>query len=84
MDKACIPQKINEILIEEFEVDEEAIHPEASLKESLDLDRLDYVDLVVVIESSFGIKLVETDFDSVITFQDFYNAIEQKMAIKRG
>ncbi|WP_206367371.1 acyl carrier protein [Sphingobacterium sp. SGR-19] len=82
MDKASIYQKINEILVEEFEVDEEIISPEASLKESLDLDSLDYVDLVVIIESNFGVKLVEADFDAVITFQDFYNVVEQKMALR--
>ena len=82
MDKASIYQKINEILVEEFEVDEEIISPEASLKESLDLDSLDYVDLVVIIESNFGVKLVEADFDEVVTFQDFYNVVEQKMTVK--
>lgn len=82
MDKASIYQKINEILVEEFEVDEEIISPEASLKESLDLDSLDYVDLVVIIESNFGVKLVEADFEGVITFQDFYNVVEQKMALR--
>ncbi|MBD1433498.1 MULTISPECIES: acyl carrier protein [Sphingobacterium] len=82
MDKASIYQKINEILVEEFEVDEEIISPEASLKESLDLDSLDYVDLVVIIESNFGVKLVEADFDEVVTFQDFYNVVEQKMTIR--
>lgn len=82
MDKASIYQKINEILIEEFEVDEQIISPEASLKESLDLDSLDYVDLVVIIESNFGVKLVEADFDDVVTFQDFYNVVEQKMAVR--
>jgi len=82
MDKASIYQKINEILVEEFEVDEKIISPEASLKESLDLDSLDYVDLVVIIESNFGVKLVETDFEGVVTFQDFYNVVEQKMTVK--
>ncbi|PRD53951.1 acyl carrier protein [Sphingobacterium gobiense] len=82
MDKASIYQKINEILVDEFEVDEEIISPEASLKESLDLDSLDYVDLVVIIESNFGVKLVEADFESVVTFQDFYNVVEQKMVVR--
>lgn len=68
--------------MEEFEVDEEIISPEASLKESLDLDSLDYVDLVVIIESNFGVKLVEADFEEVVTFQDFYNVVEQKMAVE--
>lgn len=82
MDRAHIYQKINEILVEEFEVEEEVIRPEASLKESLDLDSLDYVDLVVIIESNFGVKLVEADFKEVVTFQDFYNVVEQKMTVR--
>ena len=82
MSNANIKQKINEILIEEFEVDAEVIKPEASLKESLDLDSLDYVDLVVLIESNFGVKLGEADFAGMVTFQDFYNVIEQKISAK--
>lgn len=80
MNKEHIYQRINEILVEEFEVDEEVIRPEASLEKSLDLDSLDYVDLVVIIESNFGVKLIEADFENIATFQDFYNVVEQKMA----
>lgn len=77
-----IIDKVNEILIEEFEVDEEIIEADKNLKETLDLDSLDYVDLVVIIESNFGVKLVEADFSGMVTFQDFYNIINDKMASK--
>ncbi|MEC4113295.1 phosphopantetheine-binding protein [Myroides pelagicus] len=77
-----ILEKINQILIEEFEVDEDVIASDNNLKESLDLDSLDYVDLVVLIESNFGVKLVEADFASTVTFQDFYTLIETKVAEK--
>ncbi|WP_164109523.1 MULTISPECIES: acyl carrier protein [Sphingobacterium] len=82
MSNADIKQKINEILVEEFEVDAEVIQPEAPLRESLDLDSLDYVDLVVLIESNFGVKLGEADFAGMTTFQDFYNVIEHKISAK--
>lgn len=82
MSNADIKQKINEILVEEFEVDVEVIQPEAPLRESLDLDSLDYVDLVVLIESNFGVKLGEADFAGMTTFQDFYNVIEHKISVK--
>ncbi|SKB86315.1 acyl carrier protein [Sphingobacterium nematocida] len=82
MSNADIKQKINEILIEEFEVDAEVIQPEAPLRESLDLDSLDYVDLVVLIESNFGVKLGEADFAGMTTFQDFYSVIEHKISTK--
>ncbi|MDM1348261.1 acyl carrier protein [Myroides marinus] len=77
-----ILEKINQILIEEFEVDADVIANDNNLKESLDLDSLDYVDLVVLIESNFGVKLVEADFANIVTFNDFYTMIETKVAAK--
>mgnify|MGYP000976648029 FL=1 len=77
-----IVEKINEILIEEFEVDADVIESDKNLKETLDLDSLDYVDLVVIIESNFGVRLVEADFVGMVTFQDFYNIIENKISAK--
>ncbi len=78
-----IINKINEILVEEFEVEEEVIDPEKNLKSTLDLDSLDYVDLVVIIESNFGVKLVESDFNDINSFRDFYNLIENKILEKQ-
>ena len=79
MVKSKIAEKLNTILIDEFEVDPTVIYEEKNVKESLDLDSLDYVDLVVVIESNFGVKLVKEDFQNIITFEDFYAILEQKL-----
>ena len=51
----------------------------ANLKKTLELDSLDFVDLVVAIESNFSVKLVGEDFINVITLQDFYDLIEKKL-----
>ncbi|MFB2120384.1 phosphopantetheine-binding protein [Parapedobacter sp. 2B3] len=69
----------NRFLIEEFEVQSDVIQPDADLKESLDLDSLDYVDLVVLIESNFGIKLESKDFTNVNTFDNLYDLIGSKI-----
>lgn len=82
MNKAEIIETINGFLVDEFEVDGDTIENEANLKETLGLDSLDYVDLVVVIESNFGVKLVEADFAGITTFDDFYNLIENKILAK--
>lgn len=82
MDKAVIIDKINDFLIDEFEVDADAIEPDANLKDTLGLDSLDYVDLVVTVESNFGVKLGEADFVGIATFNDFYNLIEGKVKAK--
>jgi acyl carrier protein len=80
MTKSEIIEKTNAFLVEEFEVDANLISPEAVLKDTLELDSLDYVDLVVVIETTFGFKVVAEDFMGVNTFQDFYDLIERKLA----
>ncbi|MCB0760146.1 MAG: acyl carrier protein [Flavobacteriales bacterium] len=74
--------KINEFLVDEFEVDANVIKPEAPLQETLDLDSLDYVDLVVVIESNFGFKVKGEDFMEIRTFQDFYDKKKKKVGEK--
>jgi acyl carrier protein len=82
MTKEEIRIKVNEFLIEEFEVEESNIQPAANMRETLDLDSLDYVDLVVVIESNFGFKVVGEDFVAIHTFQDFYDYCHTKVSQK--
>ncbi len=84
MDKTAIEDKIKEFLSEEFEVRRDQISSEANLKDTLGLDSLDYVDLVVSIDANFGVKLVEADFVGVSSFQDFYDLIERKLKAKNG
>jgi acyl carrier protein len=79
LDRDAIIQKINEFLIEEFEVEEDAIEPDANMQEALDLDSLDYVDLVVVIEDNFGFKVQGEDLQHIRTFQDFYDFVFSRL-----
>jgi acyl carrier protein len=74
--------KINEFLTEEFEVEPGIITPDGNLKETLDLDSLDYIDLVVVVESNFGFKVKPEDFTGVVSFQDFYDYVIRRVNAK--
>ncbi|RYF92939.1 MAG: acyl carrier protein [Chitinophagaceae bacterium] len=82
MNKAEIIEKVNEFLVEEFEVSAEKITPEANLKETLDLDSLDYIDLVVVIENNFAFKVKPEDFQGITTFSSFYDYVISKVSSK--
>jgi len=70
-----IIESINRLLVEEFEVDREQITPDADLKTTLDLDSLDYIDLIAITESNFGCKVKPEDFNDIKTFGDFYGYI---------
>ncbi|HTJ49139.1 MAG TPA: acyl carrier protein [Cyclobacteriaceae bacterium] len=82
MDSTTIIDKINGFMVEEFEVDEAKISPEANLRETLELDSLDYIDLVVVIESNFGFKVKPEDFVGIVTFQNFYDYVISRVGEK--
>lgn len=82
MENKEIVEKINSFLVDEFEVEAEKITPQANLKETLGLDSLDYIDLVVVIESNFGFKVKPEDFTNIVTFEDFCNYVISKVNSK--
>ena len=82
MTQAEIIERINGFLVDEFEVDAEKINPDANLRETLGLDSLDYVDLVVIIESNFGFKVIAEDFINIHTFQNFYDYVNRKVSEK--
>ena len=63
-------EKIDTVLADEFEVDRTTITPEAPLLETLDLDSLDLVDVVVIVDKNFGVTLTGPE-----TFRDFYDLI---------
>lgn len=79
MERTEIISRTKDFLSREFEVDPSVIVSENNLQESLDLDSLDYVDLVVVIEENLGFKPTAEDFKTIVTFEDFFNLVEQKL-----
>ena len=52
MDRQEIEAKVKEFLIDDLEIDEEKIQPEARLKEDIGIDSLDFVDIVVIVEKA--------------------------------
>jgi acyl carrier protein len=74
-----IIEKASVVLAEEFEIDPETITPDASLKDTLGLDSLDFVDVVVLVEQHFGVTLTGPDFVGVATFKDFYELLNRKI-----
>lgn len=81
MSQQEIIERINAFMVEDFEVDADTITPQADLKATLDLDSLDYIDLVVVIEQNFGFKVKPEDFQQMTTIQDFYNYVINRMEV---
>jgi acyl carrier protein len=75
---AALEQIVQRIMIDEFEVDEAALRPEARLRDDLGLDSLDGVDLVVALEKAFRCRIPEEEARSIRTLGDIYARIRQR------
>ena len=58
-------EKIVDTLVEDFQKDRDKIKPDTTLKDELNLDSLDRVDLVVALESIYDVEISEGDDDTV-------------------
>ena len=75
MDRESIVKTINKLLVEEFELEESAITPNAHLKDDLGLESLDFVDIAVIVKKEYGITLKGTEVSSIRTMEDLYDYI---------
>ncbi|HPQ57016.1 MAG TPA: phosphopantetheine-binding protein [Bacteroidales bacterium] len=79
MNRNEIKEIVNNFLIEDIEVEADALKDEAFLKEDLGIDSLDFVDIVVVVEQNFGFKIKPEEMTNVKTLSQFYDYIEGKI-----
>ncbi len=79
MERKEIEEKVKNFLVEELEIDEDKIYPEAKLKEDMGIDSLDFVDIVVIVEKNFGFKIKAEEMVGVDTYSKFCDYIESKV-----
>ena len=79
MGEINITEHLIDILSEEFEVPREKFTPNALLKDDLGFDSLDMVDVVVLINDEFNIKLVSQDFIGRDTFGKLVDLLNEKI-----
>jgi len=79
MNRQTIEEKINEFLVEEIEIEPDDISPDAHMKNDLGIDSLDFVDIVVIIDQYFGIKVKGEELAKIETLESFYSFIEEKL-----
>ncbi|MCR4994688.1 MAG: acyl carrier protein [Bacteroidales bacterium] len=72
-----IIEQVNQLLSEEYEIDQKDFSPEASLKETLQLDSINLVDLVALVQYTYKITIPAEDLHQIKTFNDLYDYIEK-------
>ena len=79
MNRQEIEKIVKNFLVEDLELDESKIKPEARLKEDIGIDSLDFVDIVVIVEKKFGFKIKPEELTNVKLFSQFCDYIEKKI-----
>lgn len=75
MNKEELYTHLVSVLQETFEVDPGIIRPDARLREDLDIDSIDAVDIIVQFRPMVGKRLTPDAFKSVRTLQDVVDAL---------
>ena len=63
-------EKVKEIIVDSLSCDEDAVTLEANLKEDLDADSLDAVELIMAVEEEFDIEIPDDKATEIKTVQD--------------
>lgn len=75
-------QRVKEIIVNQLNVNEEQVTPEASFLDDLGADSLDTVELIMAFEEEFkdeiNGEIPESDAEKLQTVQDVVNYIESK------
>ncbi|MBP9990111.1 MAG: acyl carrier protein [Bacteroidales bacterium] len=82
MERKEIEEKVKQFLVEDLEIDEEKIALDARLKEDIGIDSLDFVDIVVIVEKTFGVKIKPEEMTNVKLFSQFCDYIQAKLSAK--
>ena len=75
-----IRETVKEFLIDELEIDESRIYDDARMKEDMGIDSLEVVDVVVLVDRKFGVRMKNEDFKLVKTFGQFCSFIAEKLS----
>ena len=76
MTKDEIFTKLKEVLVNDFDIEEADIVPEANIVTDLDLDSIDAVELIVKMKPLLNDKIEPDAFKSVRTVQDVVDILE--------
>jgi len=80
MTREEIIEQVNSMLADEFEVEQSEFTPDANLKETLQLDSINLVDLIALVQMTYKISIPVGDLKQIQTFSDLYDYIEQHQA----
>ncbi len=71
-----IQAKVTALIVEQLEVSEDAVKPEASFTDDLKADSLAVVELVLALEQEFDLEIPDEDTEKIKTVKDALDYIK--------
>ena len=75
MDRDTVLEKTKEVIVDQLNVDESDVFEDASFIDDLGADSLDLVELVMALESEFGVTIPDEDVEAIKTVGDAVNYV---------
>lgn len=72
-----IAERVQKIVVEHLDVEEEKVKPEASFIDDLGADSLDIVELVMAFEEEFNIEITDDAAEQIQTVKDAVDFIKE-------
>lgn len=71
-------EKVREILVDQLDVEEDAVTMDANIQNDLGADSLDIVDLVMSLEEEFDCEIPDEEIENIKTVGDIVKYIEDR------
>ncbi|MBI5492281.1 MAG: acyl carrier protein [Deltaproteobacteria bacterium] len=75
---SSVENKVKKIIIDQLDVTEDEVTPQASFVDDLGADSLDTVEMVMAFEEEFSIEIPDEDAEKIKTVKDAVDYIQKK------
>ncbi len=75
-------ERVRKVIVEQLDVREEEVTPDASFTDDLGADSLDLVELVMAFEQEFDVSISEEEAEQVRTVADAVRLLAEKLQIE--
>ncbi len=75
-----LEKRVKDIIVEQLDVEEEQVTPEASFIDDLGADSLDTVELIMSIEEEFDVEIPDEEAEKIITVKDAISYVKLQQA----
>ncbi|SHH21070.1 acyl carrier protein [Thermosipho atlanticus] len=82
MDRNELFRQLSKVLAEKLDIPIEDIDESSHIIDDLGADSLDVVDLIMILEDEYGIRIEDDELESIATVGDILNILERKLKTK--